>query len=35
LIAEKTGEYDREQLRWDVPLSSVLDSIYPNRTGGV
>lgn len=32
LIAEKTGEIDRDRIRWDVPLSAVLDTIYPNRT---
>lgn len=34
LIAEKISDYDSEKIRWDVPLSSVLESIYPNRTGG-
>ncbi|RDY68862.1 class I SAM-dependent methyltransferase [Lysobacter soli] len=34
LIAEKVKDYDSERLRWDVPLSTVLDTIYPNRTGG-
>jgi hypothetical protein len=32
LIAEKVGDYDRERLRWDLPLTSVLDSVYPDRT---
>ena len=31
LVAEKVHDYDRERLRWDVPLSSVLDSAYPKR----
>lgn len=33
LIAEKVADYDRDRLRWDVPLSSILDTVYPNRTG--
>lgn len=32
IVAEKVGDYNRDKLRWDVPLSSVLTSIYPNRT---
>lgn len=32
LIAEKTRNYDARRLKWDVPLSAVLDSVYPNRT---
>lgn len=31
LIAEKIGTYDRDKLRWDVSLSEVLESEYPNR----
>jgi SAM-dependent methyltransferase len=34
LVAEKTHDYDAQRLRWDVPLESVLDSVYPDRTGG-
>ena len=29
LIAEKIGDYDRNKLRWDVPIDSVLDTPYP------
>ncbi len=31
LIAEKIADYDREKLRWDLPIASVLDSLYPKR----
>lgn len=34
LIAEKIGDYDRTRIQWDVPLASIVDSMYPNRTGG-
>lgn len=34
LIAEKTGDYDDSRIKWDIPLSFVTDTIYPNRTGG-
>ncbi len=34
LIAEKVADYDRERIRWDIPLSAILDTVYPNRTGG-
>ncbi|MDQ6860515.1 MAG: class I SAM-dependent methyltransferase [Verrucomicrobiota bacterium] len=29
LLAQKVGDYDREKIRWDVPLSSVLKTEYP------
>jgi SAM-dependent methyltransferase len=29
LIAEKTADYDPDRLRWDIPLESVLDTVYP------
>jgi SAM-dependent methyltransferase len=31
LMAEKIGGYDREKLRWDLPIEAVLHSIYPKR----
>lgn len=34
LIAEKTHDFDKNKIRWDIPLSSIVDDIYPNRTGG-
>ncbi len=33
VLARKTGDYDREQLRWDVDPRSVVKSEYPNPTG--
>jgi SAM-dependent methyltransferase len=32
LIAEKIRDFDHEHLRWDIPLSAVLESNYPNRS---
>lgn len=29
LIAEKIADYDREKVRWDLPLDTVLNSLYP------
>lgn len=29
LLAQKVADYDRERIRWDVPLSSVLETEYP------
>jgi SAM-dependent methyltransferase len=34
LIAEKIADYDADKIRWDIPISSILDTVYPNRTGG-
>lgn len=31
LIAEKIGDYDRNKLRWDLPIDAVLDTLYPKR----
>lgn len=31
LIAEKIADYDREKIRWDLPIADVLDSHYPKR----
>lgn len=31
LFAEKIADYDREKLRWDVPIDAVLDTLYPKR----
>ena len=31
LIAEKTADYDREKVRWDLPIDAVLDTLYPKR----
>jgi SAM-dependent methyltransferase len=31
IIAEKTKDYDHDRLRWDVPLDSVVESIYPEH----
>ena len=31
LIAEKIADYDREKLRWDVPIDAVLDTLYPKQ----
>lgn len=35
LIAEKICDYDPDRVRWDIPLSSILDTVYPNRTQAV
>ncbi len=29
LLAQKIADYDREKLRWDIPLSAVLQTEYP------
>ena len=29
LMAEKIADYDREKIRWDLPLGTVLDTLYP------
>lgn len=31
MIARKTGDYDRERLRWDLVPADVTDTLYPNR----
>lgn len=31
LIAEKIADYDREKIRWDLPIDAVLDTLYPKR----
>jgi SAM-dependent methyltransferase len=31
IIARKTGDYDRERLRWDLVPADVTDSLYPKR----
>jgi len=31
VIAQKIGDYDRDRLRWDVPLPTVLATTYPKR----
>jgi SAM-dependent methyltransferase len=35
LIAEKVADYDRDKLRWDVPLQSVLQTQYPTNSATV
>ena len=31
LIAEKIADYDRDKIRWDLPIAAVLDTHYPKR----
>jgi hypothetical protein len=31
VMAEKIADYDREKIRWDLPIDAVLSTLYPKR----